>query len=71
MLLATQVISRMRSAFQIELPVRTLFEAPTIDSPVGEIVRIQGGREIIEEIAQLLKEIEQLTEDEVKKQLSG
>jgi acyl carrier protein len=29
-LLATQIMSRLRSAFEVELPVRSLFETPTI-----------------------------------------
>ena len=40
-LLATQVISRVRQAFQIELPLRTLFEAPTVAAFAGKIDTVE------------------------------
>ncbi|MBR8840561.1 MAG: amino acid adenylation domain-containing protein [Stigonema ocellatum SAG 48.90 = DSM 106950] len=39
-LLATQVISRLRNAFMVELPLRSLFEDPTVASLVERIERI-------------------------------
>nr|QEO74274.1 condensation domain-containing protein [uncultured bacterium] len=36
-LLATQLISRVREAFQVELPLRSLFESPTVEGQAGQI----------------------------------
>jgi acyl transferase domain-containing protein/acyl carrier protein len=52
-LTGTVLISQLRKTFQIELPVRSLFEAPTID----ELALV------IEEI--LIEELEQLSENEI------
>jgi acyl carrier protein len=41
-LLATQLISRVRDAFKLDLPLRSLFEAPTI---YGLAQRVQGLKE--------------------------
>ena len=64
-LLATQLISRVSAIFQIDFPISRLFEAPTIDGLIEELANMRGGRDLIEEIAQIFQEISALTEDEI------
>lgn len=69
-LLATQVVSRLRDWFQIEVPVRGLFEHPTVAGLVGVLADLVGGREVVDEIADTLLVVEGLSDDEVRAQLS-
>ena len=69
-LMATQVISRLRNAFQVEsLPLRRLFETPIIAELVTAVVQFQVEQEDEEEMRQILDRLEQLTDDEVKAML--
>jgi acyl-coenzyme A synthetase/AMP-(fatty) acid ligase/acyl carrier protein len=70
-LLATQVISRARDAFQVELPVRRLFESPTIEGLARYIETSRQGQTDTElramPIAQadILNRLDELSEAEV------
>ncbi len=41
-LIATRVLSRVREAFNIELPIRTIFEAPTVAEMAGRVEAAMG-----------------------------
>jgi acyl-coenzyme A synthetase/AMP-(fatty) acid ligase/acyl carrier protein len=68
-LLATQLISRLKETFEIEFPFRYLFENPTISQLAEQVVNQQIELVKGDELAQILGEIDELSEDEAARQL--
>jgi acyl transferase domain-containing protein/acyl carrier protein len=71
-LLAIQLISRLRDEFGVDLPVHTLFDAPTV-AQLAELVRDRQDmmHEETEQLADMLDLIESLSDDEIKALLAG
>jgi acyl carrier protein len=59
-LLATQVVSRMRKTFNCEVPLRSLFESPTIAGLAEQV-----GSSLTTDTERLLAEIEELSDAQV------
>lgn len=57
-LLATQLIARVRDEFQVELPLRQLFESPTIANVSVAIVQSLASSEDLEDLEELIGDIE-------------
>jgi acyl-coenzyme A synthetase/AMP-(fatty) acid ligase/acyl carrier protein len=68
-LLATQLISRLKETFEIEFPFRYLFENPTISQLAEKVVNQQIELVKTDELAQILGEIDELSDEEAAQQL--
>lgn len=70
-LLATQVISRVQIAFNVELPLRAIFENPTVAGLGMALVQTQAEVAEEAELLRVLEELEHLSEDEADSELSN
>jgi amino acid adenylation domain-containing protein len=70
-LLLTQLVSRIRSAFRIDLQLRELFSAPTLEENVKLIALKQIEQEDAAVVAQLVEDLKHLSADEIKSLLEA
>lgn len=68
-ILVTQLVSRIRDALQVELALRTVFDAPTVFELTEVLFQDEGKRTQIEKRAELLVKLSKLSEDEAEKML--
>ena len=68
-LLLTQLASRMRNTMSVDVPLRSLFESPTIHEMGQLLSNWQVAQHDPTEFAQLLGEIKNLTPQEIQAQL--
>ena len=69
--MATQLVSELRETFQVELPLRDLFDDPTISGvcKVIEKERAEASSSEVSKVAEALKQIESLSDEEARKLL--
>jgi acyl carrier protein len=70
-LLATQVISRLKSSFKIDLPLRSLFESPTVAELAAEIVALEKQPGQAEKMAGVLQKLGGMTSEQMKQLLEA
>jgi len=69
-LLATQVVSRVSTTFQTALPLRILFEKPTIEELAAVITERQAEGAGQENLARMMIELEALSDEEAEQLLA-
>jgi acyl carrier protein len=68
-LLATQVVSLVRKTFQTDMPLRKIFEAPTVASLAALLVDGESSPGQFEKRAETLRRIESLSTDDLEELL--
>lgn len=69
-LVATQVLSRVRDSFQVEIPLQRFFGAPTVAGLADVITQLRLEQEESQTLMRLLASLEQLSEEEAVQRLT-
>ena len=70
-LLATRIISRLKATFQVDFPLRILFESPTIAEIAEEIDQRLARRMEPSEMKELLDKLEDISDEEAQRFFDG
>jgi amino acid adenylation domain-containing protein len=70
-LMAMRIVSQIRKEFDVEIPLRVIFESPTIELLANQIARRQAGSNASDKIEELLSELESLSEDRDERAIIG
>ena len=65
-LAASQVIARVIQTLQLELPIKALFDSPTVAEMASIVAQNQATQASEDELAQMLREVEAVTEEEAR-----
>lgn len=63
-LLAVRFVARIRSFFQVELPLSGLYENPTIEGIAEILANEVGGMESLNEVAAIVRQVMKMSDDE-------
>ncbi len=69
-MMATQVVSRIREAFDVELSLRVLFENPTAEGIARALIEAESEMQDEESLDAMLSEIENLSDEDIEKFLN-